>query len=140
MDKKTRRQESLMRHLEQYRYISLEEIATRFSVTTQTARRDIQELEMAGKVRRLHGGATISHPIDPGVLLARRVLRQVAGVACPPLACICLCVAAALRRVSCRHLRSLAPVCALRAARSPMGTSRVRVAAPGAAPPAAAMR
>lgn len=73
MDKKTRRQESLMKHLEQYRYISLEEIATRFSVTTQTARRDIQDLEMAGKVRRLHGGATISHPIDPGVLLARRV-------------------------------------------------------------------
>ncbi|PKR89774.1 glycerol-3-phosphate transcriptional regulator protein [Pleomorphomonas diazotrophica] len=73
MDKKTRRQRSLMQHLEQFHYISLEEIATRFSVTTQTARRDIQELEMAGKVRRLHGGATAAHPIDPGVLRARRV-------------------------------------------------------------------
>ncbi|WP_370677863.1 DeoR/GlpR family DNA-binding transcription regulator [Pleomorphomonas sp. PLEO] len=73
MDKKTRRQRSLMQHLEQYNYISLEEIATRFAVTTQTARRDIQELEMAGKVRRLHGGATAAHPIDPGVLRARRV-------------------------------------------------------------------
>lgn len=73
MDKKTRRQRSLMQHLEQYNYISLEEIATRFAVTTQTARRDIQELEMAGKVRRLHGGATAAHPIDPGVLRARRI-------------------------------------------------------------------
>lgn len=73
MDKKTRRQFSLMRYLEQYRYISLDEIAGQFSVTTQTARRDIQELELAGKVRRLHGGATIAFSVDPIAYRARRI-------------------------------------------------------------------
>ncbi|WP_144409515.1 DeoR/GlpR family DNA-binding transcription regulator [Martelella endophytica] len=73
MDKKTRRQQALIRFLEQYHYMSLEEIAQRFSVTTQTARRDIQDLEHAGKVRRLHGGATLSMSVDPLVYRARRV-------------------------------------------------------------------
>lgn len=73
MDKKTRRQQALMRYLKQYNYMSLDDIATRFAVTTQTARRDIQELEHAGKVRRLHGGATLSMSVDPLVYRARRV-------------------------------------------------------------------
>ncbi|MFB9948221.1 DeoR/GlpR family DNA-binding transcription regulator [Rhizobium puerariae] len=73
MDKKTRRQQSLMRYLEQNRYMSLDEIADRFSVTTQTARRDIQELELAGKVRRLHGGATIAFSVDPVTYRSRRI-------------------------------------------------------------------
>lgn len=73
MDKKTRRQSELLRQLEQVRYISLEDIGRHFNVTTQTARRDVQELELGGKVRRLHGGVTLAQPIDPVVLRARRV-------------------------------------------------------------------
>lgn len=73
MDKKTRRQTALLRQLEEARYLSLEDIARQFAVTTQTARRDVQELEHLGKVRRLHGGATLAQPIDPRVLRARRV-------------------------------------------------------------------
>lgn len=71
--KKARRRAFLVQHLEQHRYISIEEIASRFSVTTQTARRDVVALELEGKVRRLHGGAVASTPIDPTVYRQRRI-------------------------------------------------------------------
>jgi DeoR family glycerol-3-phosphate regulon repressor len=71
--KKARRQAFLIRYLEQHQYISLDEIASLCSVTTQTARRDIMALEHQGKLRRLHGGAVISLPIDTKVYRQRRV-------------------------------------------------------------------
>src|SRR5262245_37341697 len=71
--KKESRQALIVRHLQQHHYVSIEEIASRFSVTTQTARRDVLALEEAGLVRRLHGGATIASPIDPAALRQRRV-------------------------------------------------------------------
>lgn len=71
--KKARRRDYLVRYLEKNHYISLEEIAARFSVTTQTARRDVKALELQGKVRRLHGGAVASSPLDPLEYRQRRV-------------------------------------------------------------------
>ncbi|GGB06279.1 glycerol-3-phosphate regulon repressor [Brucella endophytica] len=73
--KKARRQAYLVRYLAENHYISLEEIAARFSVTTQTARRDIMALERQGKVRRLHGGAVASTPLDPVIYRQRRVVN-----------------------------------------------------------------
>lgn len=72
-DKKTRRQMRLLSHLEKNHYISIEEITAMFGVTTQTARRDIMALEQDGRVRRLHGGATIATPVDPAIYRQRRV-------------------------------------------------------------------
>ncbi|QOL80844.1 DeoR/GlpR family DNA-binding transcription regulator [Pseudooceanicola spongiae] len=72
-DKKSLRQRLLMEQLEAQRYISLDEIARRFSVTQQTARRDIMELERHGKLRRLHGGAMIANSIEPSELRSRRI-------------------------------------------------------------------
>lgn len=71
--KKSSRQAHLLSYLEQNHYVSIEEITRLYSVTTQTARRDIMALEEQGKVRRLHGGATISAPVEPSVLRQRRV-------------------------------------------------------------------
>lgn len=71
--RKSGRQAHLLSHLEQNHYVSIEEITTLYGVTTQTARRDIMALEEQGKVRRLHGGATISTPVEPSVLRQRRV-------------------------------------------------------------------
>lgn len=73
--KKGRRQAYLVRYLALNHYISLEEIASRFSVTTQTARRDIMALERQGKARRLHGGAVSSTPLDPVIYRQRRVVN-----------------------------------------------------------------
>lgn len=71
--KKESRQGLILRLMEQSFYVSVEEIADRFSVTTQTARRDILALEEAGKVRRLHGGAVIVSPLETQVYHQRRV-------------------------------------------------------------------
>lgn len=70
---KEERRDFIARHVEQQRYISIEEITERFGVTTQTARRDILALEEAGLVRRLHGGATIGMSVDPVIYRQRRV-------------------------------------------------------------------
>ena len=72
-DKKTQRQELLMEQLARQRHVSLEEVARRFSVTTQTARRDIMELEKQGRLRRLHGGAMIADAVGPEELRRRRI-------------------------------------------------------------------
>jgi DeoR family glycerol-3-phosphate regulon repressor len=60
-DKKSR-QSQLMLRLEANRFVSLDEIASAFAVTTQTARRDLMDLEGQGLVRRLHGGAMLATP------------------------------------------------------------------------------
>ncbi|MCK1975330.1 DeoR family transcriptional regulator, partial [Bacillus safensis] len=44
-NKKEIRQQALLQWIENSHYVSLEEIAERFHVTTQTARRDIADLE-----------------------------------------------------------------------------------------------
>lgn len=72
--KKAIRQGQLLQDLAAESYLSLEEIARRFSVTTQTARRDVMDMERQGKLRRLHGGAMIAAPgaIAPAELRHRR--------------------------------------------------------------------
>lgn len=79
--KKERRQAFLIRYIEQNKYISLDEIASLCSVTTQTARRDIMALERQGKLRRTHGGAVISLPIETGIYHQRRVANAEAKAA-----------------------------------------------------------
>lgn len=71
--KKESRQASILRLMEQKFYVSIDEIAALFSVTTQTARRDVLALEEAGKVRRLPGGAVIVSPLETTVYRRRRV-------------------------------------------------------------------
>lgn len=62
--------------LEQVGYASVEQLAERFDITTQTVRRDIAELSAAGKLRRYHGGAAISMAaIDAVTYRQRRVER-----------------------------------------------------------------
>lgn len=70
--KKEIRQQMLLQWIENSHYVSLEEIAERFRVTTQTARRDIADLERQGKVRRLHGGVSQLAPLDPITYRQRR--------------------------------------------------------------------
>lgn len=70
--KKTNRQQVLLQWIESSHYVSLEEIADKFSVTTQTARRDIAVLEHEGKVRKLHGGVSPLKTVDPIIYKQRR--------------------------------------------------------------------
>jgi len=70
--KKEIRQQALLQWIENSHYVSLEEIAERFHVTTQTARRDIADLEHRGKVRKLHGGVSQLAPLDPVTYRQRR--------------------------------------------------------------------
>lgn len=71
-NKKEIRQQALLQWIENSHYVSLEEIAERFHVTTQTARRDIADLEHRGKVRKLHGGVSQLTPLDPVTYRQRR--------------------------------------------------------------------
>ncbi len=70
--KKEIKQQALLQWIENSHYVSLEEIAERFHVTTQTARRDIADLEHRGKVRKLHGGVSQLTPLDPVTYRQRR--------------------------------------------------------------------
>lgn len=87
-DKKSLRQRALLQRLAVDRYITLDEIARRFSVTTQTARRDVMELEQMGYLRRVHGGAMVLDGVGEGTLRDRRIANSTAKN------CIGACVAA----------------------------------------------
>jgi DeoR family glycerol-3-phosphate regulon repressor len=79
--KKERRQAFLIRYIEQHNYITLDDIVSLCSVTRQTARRDIMALEQQGKLRRTHGGAVISLPLETGIYHQRRVANADAKAA-----------------------------------------------------------
>lgn len=70
--KKGQRQAKLLEALVRHNYLSLETISRQFGVTTQTARRDLIDLENLGKLRRMHGGAITINAIAPDELRHRR--------------------------------------------------------------------
>lgn len=76
LNKKALRQRELIEVLERSGYASVEELTTRFAVTSQTIRRDIGELAEGGRVRRYHGGVALASPIDPQTYRRRRMERS----------------------------------------------------------------
>jgi DeoR family glycerol-3-phosphate regulon repressor len=73
--KKQKRQQRLVERIEAQGYATLADLARELAVSEQTVRRDISELDAAGKVRRAHGGAAIQGNIDRSVYAQRRLQR-----------------------------------------------------------------
>lgn len=72
-DRKSQRQQRLVHRLSQLRHMTLDQIASDFGVTTQTARRDVAELDENGYLRRVTGGAMALGGVGAGALRDRRV-------------------------------------------------------------------
>lgn len=62
MDRHTNRAGEILRELRQAGSVSVEALSQKFDVSLATIRRDLQELEQRGMLRRTHGGAL---PIEP---------------------------------------------------------------------------
>lgn len=76
------RQELIERLLDDDGRVSVVELARRFDVTTETVRRDLDQLESAGALRRVHGGAVaIERPSTTEPSLSERELRHGAAKA-----------------------------------------------------------
>jgi len=58
-DARSARQRDILRTLERTRQVDVSELAQRFGVSGMTIRRDLAELDEAGQLHRVHGGATI---------------------------------------------------------------------------------
>ncbi|MEN5278224.1 DeoR/GlpR family DNA-binding transcription regulator [Brucella sp. TWI432] len=71
--KKEVRQKKIIQWIENSHFVSLDEIAQRFNITTQTARRDIYDLAQKGSVRKLHGGASALAMLDTDTYRQRRI-------------------------------------------------------------------
>ena len=71
------RQQQLLRLIEERQRVSVAQICGHFSVSTATARRDLEALSGQGKVQRLHGGAIALRraPVEAPVL--QRLASQV---------------------------------------------------------------
>ncbi len=76
--RKEARQRAIVTVVRERGFASFEELATRLSVTTQTIRRDVVDLEAAGLVRRYHGGAGLPTTVD-AAYYNRRKVANVAG-------------------------------------------------------------
>ena len=53
------RLQAMLKHLKEQGYTSIDTFAEQFSVTPQTVRRDLNQLESAGLIQRFHGGAEL---------------------------------------------------------------------------------
>jgi DeoR/GlpR family transcriptional regulator of sugar metabolism len=58
-DARSARQDDILRTLQQTRQVDVAELAQRFGVSGMTIRRDLAELDAAGHLHRVHGGAVI---------------------------------------------------------------------------------
>ena len=58
-DTRSARQRDILKTLQQTRQVDVTDLAQRFGVSGMTIRRDLAELEDAGQLHRVHGGATI---------------------------------------------------------------------------------
>ena len=58
-DARSARQRAILKTLQQTRQVDVTELAQRFGVTGMTIRRDLAELDEAGQLQRVHGGAII---------------------------------------------------------------------------------
>src|SRR4029453_12957390 len=58
-DTRTARQRDILETLQQARQVDVTELAERFGVSGMTIRRDLAELDEAGQLQRVHGGAII---------------------------------------------------------------------------------
>ncbi len=68
------RQERILDLTRRYGFVAIEDLAQRFSVTTQTIRRDINRLCAQSALRRYHGGAGLPSSVENLAYSARQVL------------------------------------------------------------------
>lgn len=70
------RQQELLGLVKQEGYVSVDDLAQRFNVTTQTIRRDINQLAEQNLLRRYHGGAGLPSSIENIAYTQRQVLNS----------------------------------------------------------------
>jgi DeoR/GlpR family transcriptional regulator of sugar metabolism len=70
---KDRRQQDILDAIREDQHVTVNVLSDRFSVSEVTVRRDLRELEEAGTLRRVHGGAIASEPAPPEPPVIRRM-------------------------------------------------------------------
>ena len=77
-DARTARQRDILRTLQQTRQVDVGELAQRFGVSGMTIRRDLAELDEAGQLHRVHGGAIIRRAPAYGSRASTRATEKAA--------------------------------------------------------------
>src|SRR6185503_1394932 len=77
-DARSARQRDIVRTLQQTRQVDVGELAQRFGVSGMTIRRDLAELDEAGQLHRVHGGAIIRRAPAYGSRASTRVPEKAA--------------------------------------------------------------
>ena len=70
------RQKRIQEHLNRVEFASLEELARQVEASVSTVRRDIAVLELAGGLRRMHGGARLNNPHSDEFAFSARDTHQ----------------------------------------------------------------
>ncbi len=71
------RKKQIVNLVNREKHISVEELATTFSVSVETIRRDLKALDTKGLLVRVHGGATSKETSDVGTSFAQRAKSNV---------------------------------------------------------------
>lgn len=72
------RREQLIRFTRIRERVTIDEVCAQFNISAATARRDLQLLEEAGKLRRFHGGAVVAKSAPPEPPFSERATAQAA--------------------------------------------------------------
>jgi len=74
--KAIKRHQEIIELVQTHGFVSTDDLVDRFNVSPQTIRRDLNELADANKLRRNHGGATISTSSENSAYHTRQVSQQ----------------------------------------------------------------
>jgi DeoR/GlpR family transcriptional regulator of sugar metabolism len=70
---KAQRQRQILEAVREDQHVTVATLSDRFSVSEVTVRRDLSELEGAGTLRRVHGGAIVAEPAAPEPPVVQRI-------------------------------------------------------------------
>ena len=76
MKLKIQMQGQILRLVQKYQFMTVDDLAARLEVTPQTIRRDIQELSESGRLKRYHGGASSNGNLPDSLPSNRQIQCQ----------------------------------------------------------------
>ena len=74
---KTERKQLILEELNQHHVVSLEKLVSLLETSESTVRRDLDELEAENKLRRVHGGAELSHFLQEEETIQEKSVKNI---------------------------------------------------------------
>lgn len=74
---KSERKQVIMSKIDESQFVTLDSLVTELETSESTVRRDLDELEEEGKLRRVHGGAELTHSLQEELSNQEKAIKNI---------------------------------------------------------------